>query len=240
MTRDKELEELNEDLVCQLLLHSESFDYLLGRGLTSETIMKWQLGYCPPTWNNALRGRVTFPIVNAQSHLVSIGGRILPQYMNGKTPKYYNLPYSKSTTLFGLSECIQTKGIQELGCAVVVEDYFGVLVAHQVGYHNVVSVCGSFLTEVHLGMLLRETDIIVVAFDNDEGGEKGWANAQEMSQKYDYPITKLLLEKDLDEVLVSDPKWLSSAIREAILKPPVLDHLKSLRTRLEGLSNEGQ
>jgi DNA primase len=89
-------------------------------------------------------------------------------------------------------------------------------------------------------MLLRETDIIVVAFDNDEGGEKGWANAQEMSQKYDYPITKLLLEKDLDEVLVSDPKWLSSAIREAILKPPVLDHLKSLRTRLEGLSNEGQ
>jgi DNA primase len=234
MTHEEELKELNKKFVQFLEDDRPARQYLLDRGLTEETIAWWGIGFCPRSWNNALRGRVTFPIINTQGHLVSIGGRILPQYAEDRAPKYYNLPYSKSTTLFGLFECIQTKGITERGFSLVVEDYFGVLIAHQVGLNNVVSVCGSFLTEVHFGMLLRETDTIVVAFDNDEGGEKGWSNAQEMSQKYNYPITKFPLEKDLDEMLLEDSSF-AEEIERRVKDSPLSSDRKTLRERLRRL-----
>jgi len=238
VTRDEELRRLNTDLVHNLVKDKEAYSYLQGRGLTSETIWNWELGYCPMEWNHSLRGRVTFPIRDSRGYLVSIGGRILPQYFEDKsTPKYYNLPYSKASTLFGLQKCLVTRGIRKQRLAVVVEDYFGVLVAHQTGYENVVSVCGSFFTEAHLGMLLREAEFIVVAFDNDEGGEKGWESVKEMSLKYDYPIFQVKLDRDLDEVLLQDREWLKEACQNVIFKLTDEDSLwKSWRDRLARLA----
>jgi len=241
LERDRELSSLNECFVKALFKYRKAYNYLTSRGLTRETIEKWRLGFCPFESSSELRGRVTIPIENARGYLVSIGGRVLPKELssnyNPDAPKYYNLPYSKATTLFGLHECLSQRGFQAVGSAVVVEDYFGVLVAYQSGFFNVVSVCGAFLTEVHLGMLLRETDIIAVAFDPDEGGEKGWERVKEMSEKYQYPIYKLSLEKDLDEILLADKAWFQNALSNLVLSFPGVSREEELRGRLRRLSD---
>jgi DNA primase len=241
LERDRELSSLNESFVKELLKSRTAYNYLTSRGLTKETIEKWRLGFCPFESTSELRGRVTIPIENSRGYLVSIGGRVLPEKISPKwdekAPKYYNLPYSKATTLFGLHECLNQRGFQEVGSAVVVEDYFGVLVAHQSGFSNVVSVCGAFLTEVHLGLLLRETDIIAVAFDPDEGGEKGWLRAKEVSEKYQYPIYKLALEKDLDEILLVSKDEFRQSLSNLVLTFPGVSREEELRQRLRRLSD---
>ena len=70
--------------------------------------------------------------------------------------------------MFGLD--LARQKIVETRTAAVVEGYTDVVMAHQFGVSNVVSVLGTALTEHHVTMLRRFADRIVLLFDADRAG----------------------------------------------------------------------
>ena len=103
---------------------------------------------------------------------MALGGRILPEFAENAPAKYINSPetplFSKSRCLFGLDQAKQA--LVETRTAVVVEGYTDVVMAHQFGVKNVVSVLGTALTEQHVQVLKRFADRIVLLFDADVAG----------------------------------------------------------------------
>ena len=175
-------------------------NYVKGRGLTKETVQKFELGFakndavglckaaqangytaqqlkdvglCVQTAYGArdyFRGRLMFPIINQRGETVGFGGRILA---DGE-PKYLNSPetllFSKSHVLFGLN--FAGPAIRKAGRAVLLEGYMDVIACHQAGFENTVAPLGTSLTAEHAKLLKRYTDNAVVLFDPDAAGIK--------------------------------------------------------------------
>ena len=114
------------------------------------------------------RGRIMFPIYDTQKTIVGFGGRVL----DDTTPKYVNSPetpvFSKRHLLYGLY--LAHNYIRESGCAIIVEGYMDVIVAHQSGIQNVVGTLGTALTVNHLRSLSRFTKEVILTFDSDTAG----------------------------------------------------------------------
>lgn len=144
--------------------------YLVARGLEKETIEYFGLGYCS---RGLMRGRVVIPIQNERGELVAYSGRYPGDPPKGQ-PKYL-LPsgFRKSQVVFNLnraSEIAKENGL------VVVEGFFDVLRVWQSGFHQVVAIMGSSLSE-------RQRDLLVAAvgadgkisllLDQDDAGRAG-------------------------------------------------------------------
>lgn len=130
------------------------------------------------------RDRLMFPIFDTKNEVIAFGGRIL----GSGDVKYLNSPetlvFSKSKTLYGLSET--AKFIRSEDQVIVVEGYMDLIALYQAGIQNVVAPMGTALTHEQSRMLRRHTQNVVVLFDGDEAGQ----NAAEKS----LPI---LLEADI-------------------------------------------
>ena len=86
----------------------------------------------------------------------------------------------------------------------VVEGYTDVVMAHQFGVSNVVSILGTAMTEQHVKILRRFADRIVLLFDADEAGETAVNRAVElfMTQPVDFAVATMPDETDPDEFLM--------------------------------------
>jgi DNA primase len=119
---------------------------------------------------DTFRGRIMFPIRDETGKAVAFGGRILPGSDN--PAKYLNSPetplFSKGRTIFGLD--LARDKIKQTGTAVIVEGYTDVLMAHQFGASNVVSILGTAMTESHINLIRRFGQRIVLLFDGDAAG----------------------------------------------------------------------
>jgi DNA primase len=118
------------------------------------------------------RGRVMFPIRDAQGRCVAFGGRVLP---GADDPaKYINSPetplFSKSSMLYGLDTA--REAITKSRRAIVVEGYTDCLAARQAGIDDVVAVLGTALGERHAKLLRRYADRIVLVLDGDDAGRR--------------------------------------------------------------------
>ena len=181
--------------------------YLLGRGLTEETIASWSLG-----WSGEGRGalalelagrgitpaqlvaagvmkegergavdfffnRVMFPIRAGRGRMVSFGGRVLGEGQ----PKYLNGPeteiFAKRRTLFGLDRA--RAGVREGGTVIVVEGYLDVISLHGAGFTGAVAPLGTALTEEQLAALWRLAPRPVLCFDADAAGGRACLRAIE-------------------------------------------------------------
>ena len=120
---------------------------------------------------DTFRNRIMFPIRNEQGQIIAFGGRVVP----GSTDpaKYLNSPetplFNKSRAIYGLDMARQR--IVETRTVAVVEGYTDVVMAHQCGATNVVSVLGTAMTEQHVSILRRFADRIVLLFDADSAGD---------------------------------------------------------------------
>lgn len=116
------------------------------------------------------RGRVMFPIRDAQGRVIGFGGRLL-QDVEGQ-PKYLNTPetplFDKGSILYGID--LARHAIRESGTVVVVEGYMDVVVPYQCGVRNLVACMGTALTEAHLDQLKRITKRLILALDPDAAG----------------------------------------------------------------------
>jgi DNA primase len=153
---------------------------------------------------DTFRGRVMFPIQDETGKTIAFGGRILPG--SDAPAKYLNSPetplFSKSKCAYGLYQARQK--IVEKRTVAVVEGYTDVMMAHQYGVTNVVSVLGTALTEQHINLLRRFADKIVLLFDADTAGAGAADRSLELylSQPIEIAVATLPEGKDPDEVLL--------------------------------------
>ncbi|HTU24807.1 MAG TPA: DNA primase [Pirellulales bacterium] len=211
-------------------------EYLTQRGISAESIARFQLGFAPDSWSwlveaargtshvppvlekiglvrsksgggqyDWFRGRLMFPICDAQGRAVGAGGRVLPGIADDKSApgaKYVNSPetplYSKSNLLYGLH--LAREAIRKTHTALVMEGYTDVIIAHQCGFANAVSVSGTALGAQQIRMLQRFADRlrIVLVLDGDAAGRRRANEVLELFVAENADVRVLTLPDGLD------------------------------------------
>lgn len=184
-------------------------DFLISRGFDPAAQKKFGIGYAPKGWQNLLehltslgftseelitagltmqsdkggydrfRGRVLWPIRDANSQVLGFGARKL--YEEDQGPKYLNTPetpvYHKGSVLYGLD--FARKAIVKSREIVVVEGYTDVMACHLAGVETAVATCGTAFGEDHIKLINRlfgsssgDPASVVFTFDPDAAGEK--------------------------------------------------------------------
>lgn len=190
--------------------------------------------------HDRFRGRVIFPIKDAQGRVAGFGARALGEEL----PKYLNTPqtalFDKGNLLYGLDRA--RSAAQKEDMAVIVEGYTDVLMAHQHGFTNVVASMGTALTERQLKLLQRYTKNLTLALDADAAGSqatlRGIELARSQAQRRSLPVPHWLASgtvlaadiqvfalpegKDPDQLIRQDPQAWAELVKQA---RPWLEHL---------------
>ncbi|HLU09589.1 MAG TPA: DNA primase [Oceanobacillus sp.] len=153
------------------------------RGLSEETIMRFQIGYAPPGWHTLQEmltgmGYSEDDLVNAGVAIRNEQGQVYDRFRNrlmipirderGRVvgfgaralaaednPKYLNSPQSP---VFDKSRLLfgldfAARTIRDTETVVIVEGYLDAIQAHQAGYTNVVAQMGTALTDTQLRLV---------------------------------------------------------------------------------------
>jgi DNA primase len=181
------------------------------RGLTSEVIAGFQLGFAPDGWDNLHRyfsARGVDPEVAAEAGLLQVrdGGGYYDRFRNrfmfpirnrdgrvvgfgGRAlgdaqPKYLNSPQSP---IFDKSSLVYAldlakEEVRRRDQVVIVEGYMDVIAAHQFGHGNVVAAMGTALTDAQVDQVKRLSKRIVLALDADAAGQLATLRSLESMQ----------------------------------------------------------
>ena len=176
----------------------EARAYCANRGLSPETIEKFQIGFAgprtPELWQfletkgfskkdcvdagllgedgsrtfERFRQRLLFPIRTKRGAVVGFGGRTLV----GDPAKYLNSPetvlFHKGTLLFGYGESVHVA--KASGKLIVVEGYMDVIALHQAGVPYAVAPLGTGFSEQQLQDAWQLAPTPLICFDGDEAG----------------------------------------------------------------------
>ncbi len=200
-------------------------NYLKKRGLKSETIQKFRLGFAPG--GNRLFGeakkhnikeellittglvvkketgyydwffdRLIFPILSLSGKVIGFGGRVLDP---AKEPKYLNSPetaiFRKGENFYGL---FQAKNSLRENTPIVVEGNFDLLSLVDKGITNVVAPLGTALTPEQALILRRYSNCSIIAFDGDTSGRAATRRAIEVMLKANVEPQILMLPDKFD------------------------------------------
>jgi DNA primase len=138
--------------------------YLDHRGIHPATAAQFGVGYYAGP--GFFRGRIAFPIHDAEGRLVAYAGRSI----DGSEPRYLFPPgFRKSQTVFNLHRTYAEAADQQGRC-VIVEGFFDCLRVHEGGYHKVIALMGISLSGVQEALLLGRFREMVLMLDGDEPG----------------------------------------------------------------------
>ena len=173
--------------------------FLSKRGISHQSVDRWQLGYAPTAWDRllkALRSQGIPDEILLEAGLVGrartgrlydrMRGRVVfpihdahgspsgfaGRLVDGDGPKYLNGP---ETALYKKSSLLYglhlaQPAIAQLRQAVIVEGYTDVITAHQAGITNTVATGGTALTVDQVETIRPMTSNITLAFDGDQAG----------------------------------------------------------------------
>src|SRR5882724_904031 len=143
------------------------------------------------------RGRLMFPVFDAQGKPIACGGRILDP--EGE-PKYLNSPetsaYVKGRNLYGLH--LTRDEIRRAGFAILVEGYLDLIVPYQFGVRNVVASLGTARTPEQVKLVGRFAHKVVVNYDGDRAGVQAAKRAIETILAEDIEVKVLVLPDNAD------------------------------------------
>src|SRR5256714_1843770 len=143
------------------------------------------------------RGRLIFPVFDAQGKPIAFGGRTLDP--EGE-PKYLNSPetpaYTKGRHLFGLN--LTRDEIRRQGFAILVEGYLDLIVPYQFGVRNVVASLGTALTPEQVKLVGRFARKVLVNYDGDPAGVQAAKKAIEILLAEDLEVKILVLPDKAD------------------------------------------
>ncbi|MDR1087182.1 MAG: DNA primase [Endomicrobium sp.] len=209
---------------------SRAREYLKSRGITSDTVNKFDIGFAPKgqllqsalkkghsyedlakaglitktdrgTFFEYMSERIVFPIYDVQGRVVAFGGRTI----GNQNPKYLNTPetmvYSKSSNLYGLYQTLPE--LRKERRMVVLEGYMDVVIAQQFGVTGAVATLGTAFTQNHAKLVARYGDDVTLLFDADNAGKMATQRALEVLTEYDMEakISSLPEHVDADEYL---------------------------------------
>lgn len=164
-----------------------------------------------------MRGRVIFPIFDAEGSPRGFAGRLL----SGDGPKYLNSPetplYKKSALLYGLHHA--KDAIVQAGRAIVVEGYTDAIAANQAGLTNTVATGGTALTHQQVESLRPLASSLTLVFDGDKAGREAAVRVAELPES----VTKGLTMRVARLPEASDPASLLASGRCDVVHE-ALDH----------------
>ncbi len=242
--------------------------YLLDRGLDSEAMARFGIGFAPAGGDALLRAmnrnypekilessglfsrdangrlfdrfrrRVMFPIANDTGKIIAFGGRALGDDL----PKYLNSPetpiYSKSNVLYHLDRAKES--LRQRDFAVLVEGYMDAIAVARAGISNVVASCGTSLTEPQVKLLNRFTRRIIVNYDPDTAGQTATERSLTILLEQGAEVRVLALPggKDPDSFIRSE----GAAAYTKLLNeaPPYVDYLISRAQKLDLTTADGK
>ncbi len=197
-------------------------EYLLGRGLSRETLERFEIGMAPEGWENSIpylkeKGFEEKELLDAGVASERESGGIFDRFRNrimipirdsrGRmagfgarvidpedVPKYLNSP---QTVVFDKGRLLYgldkaRKAIRMQDQAIIVEGYMDVIGLHQAGFENAVSPMGTAVSEHQLRTLKRYSRRIVLAMDADLAGSQ--ATLRGLS------VAREALDRELDPV----------------------------------------
>ena len=206
----------------------EAKKYLLGRGLTEESIKKWRVGYAPSVWQGlsdflSSRGYKIDEIQRAGLALSSSKGSFYDRFrgriifpvfdLNSQVvgfggrvfksddpAKYVNSP---ATLLYDKSRILYGLDrarveIRKRDFAILVEGYVDEILCHQAGLENAVAVSGTALTPFQLNVLKRYSSNLRIAFDMDIGGDTATKRGIELAQAQEFNIKIVTMPEGKD------------------------------------------
>lgn len=162
--------------------------------------------------------RIMFPIRSSSGKVIAFTGRVTPS--NDFGPKYMNSPetyiYHKKENLYGQYESRQEIRKQDL--VIFCEGTTDVIAAHQIGIKNIVAPLGTALTKEQLEKISKLSRNILFLFDSDSAGQQALERAFLISQELNLNsfATNTLPYKDIDEMIVKEPKKLNKLIEKRI------------------------
>ena len=191
---------------------AEPLNYLYKRGLSDSDIRRFGLGASPRGWDglsrylaekgfsdallekaglvvrrdgkvyDMFRGRVIFPIINAQGRVVGFGGRAMgdaqPKYLNTSETPVFN----KRQGLYALN---MAKKERNLGRLVLVEGYMDTVSLRKNGVQGVVATLGTALTEEQARLIKRYAPEVWISYDGDAAGQKAALRALDIFDAQD-------------------------------------------------------
>jgi len=223
-----------EAAVCfhDALLSSEEgkspLAYLQGRGVTRETIGRFQLGYSPAGGDVLIQkltkkgftlqvleecglakrseeGSRHYDTFRARIMfpITDIRGRIIAfggRALGDRQPKYLNSPETK---LYNKSRNLfglsfSREGIKKQNCAVLVEGYMDFIIPFQCGIDNLVASLGTSLTPQQVQLLGRYTREVIVSYDPDSAGIAAAQRSLDLFLEEDFRVKVLRLPDGQD------------------------------------------
>lgn len=230
----KELYEVNamaatffHNCLLQTVMAEEGRVYLKKRGLTTETIEKFNLGFAPPAWDKlyqSFTARGVSEKILMALHLIrkrSDGqpydffrnrimfpitdgkGRVVGfggRVMDDSEPKYLNSPESP---IFDKGRLLfgfhqAYQAIRKEKQAILVEGYMDVISCHQYGVENAVASLGTAYTKNHGRLLMRQAEEVVLAYDMDGAGRNAARRAIDLLTNTDFKVRVLAMPDGKD------------------------------------------
>jgi DNA primase len=188
-------------------------------------------------FNDKFWDRVLFPIHDERGQTVGFGGRILPDHSWKDAPKYLNsddsLVFHKSRLCYGLNWA--REAVKKTGTVLVTEGYTDCIKLHQAGLMNVVATLGTALTELHVTLLKRLAQRVVLVYDGDDPGQKASERAlfKFLAQDVDLRVLTLPDNLDPDEFLAAQGLAAMEKLIEA--SPDVVEYELRLLIKRHGV-----
>ena len=196
---------------------ADALEWLKNKGLTDESIKRFNLGYTGKTKEGLYRylteagfgeeeditktilsyyrkmtahnyflNRIMFPI-RGWRQVYSFCGRTL----GNDGPVYLYAPengsFDKKFNIYGLA-LAEESGKTEL---ILCEGYLDVILLHQEGFTNAVSIPWSPLTKMQAAVLKQFADSVILSYDSDEAGKRNAARAAGLLKEAGLMVKKL-------------------------------------------------
>lgn len=208
--------------------------YLDKRGVSPDTIVRFQLGFSPDSWET-LKQHLS-SIGYSESEMVEAGviiagedgrthdrfrGKLMfpiaddrghvtgfgARVLDDSLPKYVNSPQSPVFDKSGSLYGINlaAPAIRQQEAAIIVEGYMDVIIAHQYGFGNVIASMGVAITDKQVNILKKLSRNLALALDSDSAGEEAMLRC--------IPYENIL-ESELKVVLLPEGKDPDEVIKE--------------------------
>ena len=187
-----------------------ALDYLLGRGLSLNTIKRFGLGASPDSWDSLIKHlkqkgfteqeMLTANVIGKSQRgtyydrfrkrvmfpVINIRGNVVAfsgRAMPGEDKEGGKYVNTSDTPVYKKSENLFGINYAKNHCSermILVEGNMDVISLHQAGFHNVVAPMGTAFTSEQVNLLARYTKEIVLMLDADEAGQKAAKRASQL------------------------------------------------------------
>lgn len=201
-------------------------EYLLKRGISEQTLVRFGLGYAKNSWHDLyeeigkklppeilkdsglfgegargyydrFRDRIIFPIIDLRRRVIGFGARTMDP---DGIPKYLNTQdtpvFNKSYHLYGLNLAKDHRGKEKR--IYLVEGYMDVISLSDKGIGNAVASLGTAFTQEQAKLLERYCDELILLYDGDDAGIEATKRALEILGDFSFRVRVVNLPDGMD------------------------------------------